>query len=95
MYDKNEKYRFFGFLGNSITLFSNVKDMQNSYSSPNRFPRESPAYVYEVIAIKFFIPSGFKNNCTFRVTQMFINRNGQKNCGTLIEWDVIQQWDWM
>lgn len=52
--------------------------MQNSYSSPNRFPRESPAYVYEVIAIKFFIPSGFKNNCTFRVTQMFINRNEQK-----------------
>lgn len=70
--------------------------MQNNYSSPNLFPRESPTCVYQEIAINFFMLSGFKNNSTLRATQMFINREmGKRNCGILIEWAVTQQWSGM
>lgn len=73
-----------------MILSSKVIDMQNSYSSSNIFPRESPICVYqEMVKIIFFLASGFKSNSKLRTTQVFINRKmDKKNCGH-IEWKVI------
>lgn len=43
-----------------MILSSEVEDMQNSYSSPNILPRESPVCVFQKRVIRIFIVSGFK-----------------------------------
>lgn len=57
-----------------MILPSKVVDMQNSYSSPELFPRESLVCVYQEIVKKNFIASGFKSNSTLRAILKFINR---------------------
>ena len=43
-----------------MIISSKVEDMQNSFSSSNIFPRESPVCVYQEIVIRIFIASGLK-----------------------------------
>lgn len=69
---------FVNIFGKSITLSSKVDSMQNSYSFPNIVSGDFPACVYQEIATKIFILSGFKKNSQLRVTLMFINRKINK-----------------